>query len=86
MATIEECIINKSVTVTVDGKSRESTIVGRRYNNNIEGYLTPINNIHPAPEQGDDMVQIAFPMESTTPVGKWVTTGLLCKPLQIVLT
>lgn len=43
--------------------------------------VTPIkiNNLHPAPEQGDDIVQIAFPMESTTTDGIWVTTGLLCK-------
>lgn len=37
MATIEECIINKNVTVTMGGQSCSGVIVGRRYNNSIEG-------------------------------------------------
>ena len=85
MATIEDCMINRSVTVTIGEQSREGTIVGRRHSNKIEGYVAPINNIHPANEQGDDMVQIAFPTESATPAGEWVTTGLLCKPDRVNL-
>ncbi|WP_157293219.1 hypothetical protein [Acidithiobacillus ferrooxidans] len=86
MAKFEECIIYRSVTVTVDGQSRKGTIVGRRYNNNIEGYITPTNNFRHVPEQEDDMVQIAFLLDSTIPDDKYVTTGLLCKPERVVIS
>ena len=78
MASIEDLNIGCRVTAHVDGQLREGTIIGRRIKNCIEGYVTPTNNICPAPEQGDDMVQVSFP--TTSQPLEWVTIGLLCKP------
>ncbi|MHB8226738.1 hypothetical protein [Acidithiobacillus sp.] len=84
MASIEDLKIGCRVTAYVDGQLREGTIVGRRIKNRIEGYVTPTNNICPAPEQGDDMVQVSFPKSSQSL--EWVTIGLLCKPERLSMT
>lgn len=83
MASIGQLAIGQLVTATVDGQERKGVVVGRRIDNRIEGYLAPLGNGHPAPQQGPDMVQISFPDRDIS-VG-WVTTGLTCAPDRVEL-
>lgn len=83
MANIEELTIGQRVTANVDGQKRKGVIVGRRVENRIEGYLAPLFDSHPAPQQGPDMIQVSFP-DRDMPSG-WVTTGLTCAPDRVEL-
>ncbi len=83
MASMSELGIGRRVAACVDGQQREGTIVGRRINNRIEGYLAPPDSLRPPSEQGPDMVQVSFPMRST--INEWVTTGLTCLPDRVEL-
>jgi hypothetical protein len=79
MAKIEELEINRRVQVNLDAEEKIGTVVGRRINNRIEGYLTLQQNGSPQPEEGPDFVQVSFPF---LPHLGWVwqTTGLMCPP------
>ena len=78
IAKISDLHLGVSVLVDADMSRKRGTVVGRRMNGQIEGYLCP-SDINGLPSsEGPDMVQVAIPFE---PHGRdWVTTGLTTFP------
>lgn len=86
MPEITELQIGRKVTavVGVGGQRGEGLIVGQRVRNYIEGDMGLRSDMWPQPDDGPDMVRVAFPPRRPGTFGA-VTTGLTCFPHSVEL-
>jgi hypothetical protein len=86
MPEIAELQIGRKVTavVGVGGRQGEGVIAGRRVNNHIEGDTGLRSDTWPQPDDGLDMMRVAFPPRRPGTLGT-VATGLTCFPDSVEL-